>query len=96
MTNNATKTIKIYLSKATRGYWIASNPGHTYIEEGQLIASFSPQAETENWENLPSKEVEVSSEYDLAESTFGGYFLYNAANSRLDVYVTKEGEIYFI
>jgi hypothetical protein len=96
MTNNATKTIKIYLSKAVRGYWIASNPGHTYIEEGQIIASFSPQAETENWENLPSVEVEAPKGYDLAESVSGGYFLYNAANSRLDVYVTKEGEIYFI
>jgi hypothetical protein len=96
MTNNATKTIKIYLSKATRGYWIASNPGHTYIEEGQIIASFSPQAESENWENLPCREVEISKEYDLAESTFGEYFLYNAAGSRLDVAATKKGEIYFL
>jgi len=90
------KTIKIYLSKATRGYWIASNPGHTYIEEGQIIASFSPQAETENWENLPSREVEAPEGYDLAESNWGEYFLYNAAGSRLDVAATKKGEIYFL
>jgi hypothetical protein len=96
MTNNATKTIKIYLSKATRGYWIASNPGHTYIEEGKIIASFSPHGETENWENLPSVEVEAPEGYDLAESVSGRYFLYNAANSRLDVAATKKGEIYFL
>jgi hypothetical protein len=93
---NATKTIKIYLSKAIWGHWIASNPGHTFIKEGQIIASFSPQAESENWENLPCREVEISKEYDLAESTFGEYFLYNAAGSRLDVAATKKGEIYFL
>ncbi len=90
------KTIKIYLSKAVRGCWIASNPGHTFIEEGKIIASFSPQNESENWENLPCREVEVPEGYDLAESVWGEYFLYNAAGSRLDVCATKKGEIYFI
>jgi hypothetical protein len=89
------KTVKIYLSKALCGYWIDCMPGWKWIEEDQLEASFSPFPETADWVNLPSEEVEVPEGYDLAESVMGRYFLYNASGKRLDVNVTKKGEIYF-